>query len=103
MYEVALVARVQVSVGVVDWPTAWFTGAVKVTVPAAETLRVKVAEAVAAGLLVSLTLRVTEELPPADGVPEMAPVALLMVRFDGNPVADQAYGEFPPLAAPVAE
>ena len=95
MYEVALVAGVQVSVGVVDWPTAWFTGAVKVTVPAAETLRVNVADAVAAGLLVSLTRTVTEELPTADGVPEMAPDPLLMVSPDGNPVADQVYGALP--------
>jgi len=58
-------------------------------VPAAETLRVNTAEAVAAGPLVSLTLTVTEELPPAEGVPVIAPVVLLIVRFAGNPVADQ--------------
>ena len=102
MYEVALVAGVQVSVGVVDWPPAWSTGAVKVTVPAAETLRVKVAEGVAAGLLISLTLTVTEELPAAGGVPEMPPDALLMVSPDGNRVADQVYGALPPVADAVA-
>ena len=102
MYEVVLVAGVQVSVGVVDWPPAWSTGAVKVTVPAAETLRVKVAEGVAAGLLISLTLTVTEELPAAGGVPEMPPDALLMVSPDGNRVADQVYGALPPVADAVA-
>jgi hypothetical protein len=41
-------------------------------------------------------------VPVAVGVPEMAPEAL-MLRPAGSPVADQVYGDVPPLTLIVAE
>jgi hypothetical protein len=45
---------------------------------------------------------ITLLVPVAVGVPEMAPEEL-MLRPAGSPVADQVYGNVPPLAVIVAE
>ena len=54
------------------------------------------------GVVESVTVMVGEVVPAAVGVPEMAPEEL-MLRPVGNPVADQVYGDVPPLALIVAE
>ena len=54
------------------------------------------------GVLESVTVMVGVLVPPALGVPEMAPEELI-VRPAGSPVADQVYGNVPPLALIVAE
>jgi hypothetical protein len=54
------------------------------------------------GVLESLTVIVGVLVPPALGVPEMAPEEPI-VRPAGSPVADQVYGNVPPLAFIVAE
>ena len=54
------------------------------------------------GVLESVTVMVGVLVPPALGVPEMAPEELI-VRPAGSPVADQVYGNVPPLAVIVAE
>jgi len=48
----------------------------------------------------SVTVRVTEKLPAAVGVPDMTP-AELIERPLGRPEADQVYGAVPPEAASV--
>jgi hypothetical protein len=65
---------------------------------------VKLAVAVCAGELESVTLTVTEEVPVVVGVPLIAP-EMLSVRPAGKEpeLIDQVYGEVPPLAAKVAE
>jgi hypothetical protein len=57
--------------------------------------------AVCIGLLASVAVTVTWNVPVDAGVPEMAPVSELMVSDEGSPVADQAYGVVPPEAATV--
>ena len=54
------------------------------------------------GVLESVTVMVGVLVPPALGVPEIAPEELI-VRPAGSPVADQVYGNVPPLAVIVAE
>ena len=46
----------------------------------------------------SVTVTVTENVPDAVGVPDMTPLAALIVKPAGNPVADHAYGVVPPMA-----
>jgi hypothetical protein len=54
------------------------------------------------GVVESVTVMVGEVVPVAVGVPEMAPEELIE-RPAGSPVADQVYGNVPPLAVIVAE
>ncbi len=49
----------------------------------------------------SLTVTCTEEVPAADGVPEITPVDAFRLNPVGKPVADQLYGVVPPEAANV--
>jgi hypothetical protein len=50
-----------------------------------------------------MTVTVMLLVPDAVGLPEIWPEEALIVRPAGNPVADQAYGVVPPLAATGAE
>jgi hypothetical protein len=71
----------------------------------AETVGVREALCVRAGMLESATLNVSGVLATdADGVPVMAPVEPLRVRPAGREplVSDQVYGETPPVAVRVA-
>jgi hypothetical protein len=54
------------------------------------------------GVVESVTVMLGEVVPVALGVPEMAPEEL-MLKPAGSPVADQVYGDVPPLALIVAE
>jgi hypothetical protein len=54
------------------------------------------------GVLESVTVMLGVLMPVAVGVPEMVPEELI-VRPAGSPVADQVYGNVPPLAVIVAE
>ena len=65
-------------------------------------VKLNVAEAVSFGEDESLTFTVTWLVPPALGVPVIAPVEELMLKPFGRPVADQVYGDVPPLTASVA-
>jgi hypothetical protein len=78
---------------------------VEMTSAAAETVRVREALCVRAGLLESETLNVSGVLATdAEGVPVMAPVETFRVKPAGRepPVSDQVYGETPPVAVRVA-
>lgn len=44
---------------------------------------------------------VTANVPDAVGVPDMTPLPALIVKPEGNPVADHAYGAVPPAAVTV--
>jgi len=46
----------------------------------------------------SFTVSVKDNVPGATGVPVMIPVAGVILKPGGNPVADQVYGGVPPLA-----
>jgi hypothetical protein len=61
--------------------------------------------ALCAGLLTSVTRAVKLKVPAVVGVPVIAPVLALSVRFGGrDPLEiDQVYGDVPPVAARVAE
>ena len=54
------------------------------------------------GVLESVTVMLGVLMPVAVGVPEMVPEELI-ARPAGSPVADQVYGNVPPLAVIVAE
>ena len=72
---------------------------------AAETVRVREALCVSAGLLESATLNGSGVLATdAEGVPVMVPVEAFRVRPAGREplVSDQVYGETPPVAVRVA-
>ncbi len=62
-------------------------------------LIVRVGVMVAAAPLASVTLMVTAALKTAVGVPLIVPEDEPIVNGLGNPVADQVYGETPPVAA----
>jgi hypothetical protein len=70
----------------------------------AVTVMLRLAVAVCAGELESVTLTVNEEVPAVVGVPLITP-EVLSVRPAGNEpeLTDQVYGVVPPLAATVAE
>jgi hypothetical protein len=67
-------------------------------------VRVRLADAVSAGLVESTTWTVNVDVPDAVGVPVIAPPEL-SVRPVGNApaVTDQVYGNVPPVAANFAE
>jgi hypothetical protein len=72
---------------------------------AAETVRVREALCVRAGLLESATLKVSGVLATnAEGVPLMAPIEAFRVRPAGREplISDQVYGGTPPVAVRVA-
>jgi len=74
------------------------------TSAAAETVRVREALCVRAGLLESATLKVSGVLATdAEGVPAMAPVEAFRVKPAGREplVSDHVYGETPPVAVRV--
>ncbi len=62
---------------------------------------VRVGAISAAAPLASLTLMVTAPLKAAAGVPLIVPEDEPMVNGFGNPVADQVYGDTPPVAVMV--
>ena len=64
--------------------------------------KVKVADAVFFGVLLSLTVTVTLPEKGVVGVPVMAPVEALMVSVPGRPLADHVYGVVPFTALRVA-
>src|SRR5687767_8086381 len=68
-------------------------------VPAGLTVILKVAAALASAASSAVT--VTVDTPAVVGVPVTSPVAPLMVRPAGRPVADHSYGAFPPVALTV--
>jgi hypothetical protein len=55
------------------------------------------------GVVPSVTVTDTGDVPAAVGVPEIAPVEESSVKFAGRPLADQEYGPVPPVTARVAE
>lgn len=78
------------------------TGAslLKVKLPggAAFTVNGSTLDAVCWGLLLSRTVTVTLNVPATVGVPKGAPVVELIDIPLGNPLADQLYGIWPPVA-----
>jgi hypothetical protein len=77
---------------------------VETTKDPAEMVRVRVAVCVRAGLLESVTLKVSGALATdAEGVPVTAPVEGFRVRPAGSVplVSDQLYGKTPPVAVRV--
>jgi hypothetical protein len=66
---------------------------------------VRAADAVCAGLLLSVTVAVKDEVPLADGTPEMVPVDEVSVSPAGRlpEVIDHEYGAVPPVACRVCE
>ena len=54
------------------------------------------------GVVESLTVTFTLEVPAVDGVPEITPVVGLILSPAGKPVADQVKGDLPPDEAMVA-
>jgi hypothetical protein len=56
----------------------------------------------AVGVVESLTVTATVLVAAAVGVPLITPVVWLILKPGCNPVADQVYGEVPPVACTVA-
>ena len=99
------VPPVAASVALYGAPTWPFGSEVVVTASAGTTVRVSCAWLVCAGLLESLTWKVSGvPATAASGVPPSAPLAVSRVMPEGSvPAAsDQEYGAVPPVAASVA-
>jgi hypothetical protein len=62
---------------------------------------VHVNEAPPVNAALSRTVTLDENVPAAVGVPEMTPLEALIAKPVGSPVADQLYGEVPPVAVTV--
>ena len=89
-----MVAPVELSVAEIDSVVMaepetfdWLPGLVTVMLPV--TVQVKDAEPAKVGVELSVAVTVTEQVQLVVGVPVMAPVAELMARPAGRPVADQ--------------
>ena len=88
--------------GVPTWPFG--SAVVVITSAAGATVSVRVVDWLSAGLLESVTLKVSDTLLAACvGVPVIAPVDGVSTRPAGSvPVRDHVYGFVPPVAARVA-
>jgi hypothetical protein len=77
----------------------WLPGSATTT--AAVTLHVT--EMLPVTFFESFAVTVATDAPAAEGAPEIAPVLALMDTPAGRPVADQLYGDLPPVADIVSD